>query len=713
MYNVQLVEFDSYGNYWVGTDGGLYIYSPDSQDFKYLRAPVDLSSNEVTAMIWDERAERMIIGYRNGAIDMISIKNNELGKIISNLDIASTDFPIKRINSFAIEGEKLYIGGEFGFTTLLPDQNIILEDTKKIADLPVNSTVNDIKILGGNIYAATEYGLAYASLSSVSLADPNVWQIVKQDADFDFNIRQLTIYDNGLSAMSGMDILRLQTDTLTLLKNTEPMGLLHFTASDDELYYLDSFNIETLKGGRIGNFDLDINNITYHDNALYIGTTRNSLVIYNLASEDTTYISPATPQGNSVKKIYIDEVNNEVYYTLGDAAPVGVQRLTADGWKIYNSRLDPQLPDVATEDVERIGDELFIATFGGGIHRYNLATGEYIKRYYSGNTEIDPIVGDFTTVTDLQLDDEGVLWAVVPGENTGGSVFAYWDPENDTWRGLDNQANNDRWFNIMEIDIFGNKWAGGYIANDDGLLYFGDGRTRETSDDTWGTLSRTRYPLLLANNHNDLKSDNEGNLWVATAAGLTVLLNPGGVVNGNSPVFVEKPEFSGTTVTALAVDAVNNVYVGTQRGISLYGPDGEEIIASLNTSNSDILTNDITDIAIAADGTIWVGTTAGLFSVESSYTLPSADYSLDIFPQPFRPRVHDGLTIKNLAPDTDIRIMTPSGDFINSFKTTSGTFIWDGRDANRRLVAPGVYVIIATSLSSEVSAVAKFAVTNN
>jgi hypothetical protein len=63
-----------------------------------------------------------------------------------------------------------------------------------------------------------------------------------------------------------------------------------------------------------------------------------------------------------------------------------------------------------------------------------------------------------------------------------------------------------------------------------------------------------------------------------------------------------------------------------------------------------------------------------------------------------------------LAENSEIKIMTLSGEVVKTLFSNSKTIIWDGRDEGRRRVSSGVYLISTSSGNSEKSGVIKFAV---
>ena len=153
------------------------------------------------------------------------------------------------------------------------------------------------------------------------------------------------------------------------------------------------------------------------------------------------------------------------------------------------------------------------------------------------------------------------------------------------------------------------------------------------------------------------------------------------------------------SVNAIAVDPLNQKWVGTNEGLLLVNSDGSRLLASFTAQNSALLSNQIRSIAIDADkGIVYVGTDEGLTSFETPYIKPVESYEeLFIYPNPFY--VNSGtnlLTIDGLVQDTDIKILSISGALIAEFSSPGGrTAYWDGKDDSGDFVSTGVYIIVA------------------
>lgn len=111
------------------------------------------------------------------------------------------------------------------------------------------------------------------------------------------------------------------------------------------------------------------------------------------------------------------------------------------------------------------------------------------------------------------------------------------------------------------------------------------------------------YTTSQLNNKNALVIDNTGNKWVAFQK-----IGIGKFDGTNWAMFnAVNSLLPSDTVNALAVDASNNIWIGTSKGVAKF--DGINWII-FNTSNSSIPANNILSVAVSGTD-IWVGTRSG------------------------------------------------------------------------------------------------------
>jgi len=117
-------------------------------------------------------------------------------------------------------------------------------------------------------------------------------------------------------------------------------------------------------------------------------------------------------------------------------------------------------------------------------------------------------------------------------------------------------------------------------------------------------------------------------------------------------------ELISDAVTALALDVDGRVWIGTRRGLTIYGDDG---VTSLRAAQSSLPDDRITALLSDTAGRMWVGTEAGVSVWEDGtwITHEAADMGLPV------------ATVRALAEGLDGRMWVG---------TRTGAAIWDGSD---------------------------------
>ena len=182
---------------------------------------------------------------------------------------------------------------------------------------------------------------------------------------------------------------------------------------------------------------------------------------------------------------------------------------------------------------------------------------------------------------------------------------------------------------------------------------------------------------------------------------MNIISNVNAVLTSSNPQLKITNSFSvrQQTVNALAVDPLNQKWLGTNQGLFLLSTDGTQLISTLDSKNSPLLSDIIESIAIdEKSGKVYVGTANGLTAFDTPSILPVENFSgLNIYPNPLV--ISDGsklVTIDGLIRNTDIKIVTVAGKLVREFTSPGGrTAFWDGRDNDGNLVNSGVYIIIA------------------
>jgi hypothetical protein len=157
-------------------------------------------------------------------------------------------------------------------------------------------------------------------------------------------------------------------------------------------------------------------------------------------------------------------------------------------------------------------------------------------------------------------------------------------------------------------------------------------------------------------------------------------------------------------VNSIAVDPLNQKWVGTNAGVFLLSPDGTQQLALYTVDNTGgkLIDNDVKSIAVdEKTGTVYFGTNSGLASLTTSAAAPKTAFDeLRVYPNPYRVPSSVLLTVDGLMENSTLKILTTDGVLVREVQTPGGRLgYWDGTDQKGNVVASGIYIIAAYSAS--------------
>lgn len=221
--------------------------------------------------------------------------------------------------------------------------------------------------------------------------------------------------------------------------------------------------------------------------------------------------------------------------------------------------------------------------------------------------------------------------------------------------------------------------------------------------------------------------DIDGNIWLGTNAG-PFYLTPS-QINSDRNVLTQfkVPRndgtnyadylLSGVDISAIAVDAAGRKWFGTNgSGVYLISRDNIEQIQHFTTSNSPLLSDNITAITINHDtGEVFFATENGLCSYMSNAVTAADNMSKDnvyAYPNPVTPDFTGSVTIVGLSLDADVKITTANGVLVNKGRSNGGLYSWDCCDLSGRRVTSGIYMVQTATADGSGGTVCKVAVVN-
>ena len=699
---------------WSATDGGGFLYDISNNSFKTFLKTDGLNGVSLTAVTIDNSG-KIWFGSNSGIID---VYNPETKSFKTILDIFNSDKSSKRINELSSSGDTIIVSTDFGISLINANNYFFFDTFFKFGDFPSNSRVNSA-LKTSLLYTSTDQGAAIQKAGATNLSAPESWNVYRASNGLPSNnVRKIVSFKDtilaatagGLAFFDGNNWLSYIPELNNKFVNDIiPKGDSLLIISDNKDVFLYYGNTLTQLFSTPGN---NLYTIDYSSSEEILIGTNNGI----LKLSDNSFIYPNGPNANLFPDMAVDG-NGILWSASGtDVSGVGYYKFDGTNWYNFNRSNTPQLPTNAYHTVYISPDNtIYLGNWGNGF--IAISPDGSITNYNGENTGMQGINvnADFLVVDGFAKDSKNNLWVL----NYGAIDRKILSMQNSQqqWNHFSVPPSGsqyiDRYFNLV-IDQYNTKWFCSQGAKQ-GLYYFNEGDDIEsTQDDVSGLLDNSSG--INDNFISSISVDRRGDLWVGTSLGVNIITNINSVLSGSSQSLRISSVFSlrQQTVTAIAVDPLNQKWIGTNQGLILINSDGTSLLATLNTTNSPLPSDQITSIAIDENsGTVYIGTDRGLTSFITTSVKPKEAFEeLFVYPNPLLLNKNDNLvTIDGLIRDTDIKILTISGKLVKEFSSPGGRIaIWDGTDDFGELVASGIYFIIAFDKEGNSVATSKIAV---
>ena len=705
MYESRDIDFDSQGRLWAVTAGGVYNYNFETDEYREFRNIDALLTLNTTAIACDTARKKIFIGTGEGYLEIVS-ENYEWSH---DLSIKDYDTPNPTINDIKIIDDKVFIAGGFGMAIFNPVNDRFIETILKFGTFPSNTEIYYMEVFQGDLWVMTNNGLASISLDAPNFG-PDNWnnygpEVGVPDDLLGMNVAKGKLYIHDLKKISV-----LESDTFQIAYEDRIFGM---GGGGNKLYFTAGWNFMELDQGGIPlEFDdiiTDIQVVDRNDDLMvFLHFRDNGLGFYQ--GDTIRYLVPQTPAANQFVSMDVDSEGR--LWTCSDGTKnsgLGFNYLEDDKWFNFDKVNYPDLENITTYYKIKAHDNgiISVSSWGHGVLLLENSSGNWIFDYIDQNDF--PDLGNYPVIGASDIDRYGTIWFVVYGGDESGPLLLSLDSQGN-WEEYDNYLGvNKRFYSQLEIDINGTKWLGS--TNAMGLYYFNETNTPgNINDDKYG-LFATYNSNILDMDQSALAVDKNGWLWIGTVSGMSVMINPSSVISGATTVIrKEISDLSSQKINDIVVDALNNKWIATNNGVWIFDQEGI-YVDNITVSNSPLSSNEVLSLAHDPNtGRIFFGTKFGLSVAKSLSVKPDIVYDIKCYPQPYDPGKQDELIIEGLAADTDIRIVTIGGKLIRNIRAYGRTAVWDGRDERGDLVSSGVYLILASSETTDEDSVAKIAV---
>lgn len=651
------------------SEGALFSVSRSDEAIHYYNRLSGLSDANIASINYDYSTGLLLILYANGNIDLL----NDEGDVwnIADLRIKQLSGTSKVANNVTMYNGYAYLAMQFGIMQINMRRHEIA-DTYYVGEDGMDVNVMSVGFSGDSIYALASNRL-YAAALTDNLVDYHVW-------------KSGPLNDLLIDKFTNLQTLPQATDTIH--------------------YHGDTF----IAAGSDGIVQLAANG-TYHN---YVPNGPSTNMPYNMTVFGNRLI--AVPGGRWAQEFH---------------RPAHVMIYDNGSWTNIRNEQIADLPDwmprldfVSTAIDPANPRHFFVASYGTGLYEYIDDAYSRHFSFYNSPNGLEKAAADangyyYTRVDGPAFDTDGNLWMMNAGGYANNICILARDG---SWRSfnmyqgarrivfetpgqilVDRNRPNHKWIPSLRSSSSAGSPVGLGLIDDNGTpLDHSDDRMAFYSSfvDQFGST-------VTPDNIYSIAQDNEGAVWVGTNEGVfSIPANHNFFqsnaclrykINRNDGSGLADFMLSSESIRAIAHDGGNRHWFGTAgNGVFLIQYRDVDDVATIyhfTTANSPLPSDNIFSIAILPEtGEVFFGTESGLASFRSDASAPHENFSTAyVFPNPVRPGYEGNITFSGLMEATYVKVVDEAGNLVFSTRSNGGMAVWNGRDANGRKVAPGVY----------------------
>lgn len=753
----EVVEAD--GVIYSVMSGNLMAYDTHTTEVQYIdRINSGLSAKGIQLLGYSKTQHSLVIVYKDGNIDLYSIRTGEVWNLPQFHDNPDNDFALNKIRVY---GDNAYIATNEGFLIISVKDKILK------GRFPIGATYA-VTEFNGQVYAATMEGQVMTIGINDNMLDRTQWKLATEKTAVDLVASDTFLYftclhNDKTEVTKDYGIWVIRKDGVELRVTAWAPSMLNYDHGRLVGYGSNILAFATNSPLASSGFfyQKTFNSITPASDGGY-WVARNGEGIVHHVQHDNEFVADANPiHGDGPQyelPYFLDFCGDRLFMAAGRLDPLDRDNRPYyaawrdsddDEWHKFE---EPYGGDAGTgpwlrknhdfENVSSIAQDPFDPTHhfvtSGRQGLFEYRNGKLVKQYTEGSPAgfLRSCSGsrsyDYVRTSGAVFDKEGNLFLANSGGGGAVDTIIWCLKRDGTIKGFFYPTISDgSCFEKSLIDQKGRLWFTQFRTagmNAGFLCMDFNGTLDNTKDDVYtyrtsftnqdGTGVSFQQALAIA-------EDKTGRIWLGTETGLYVVDNPD---EWSSPDFlitqvkVPRPDgiyadylLSGTPVSAIAVDGANRKWIGTAGdGVYLVSDDGVTLIHHFTKSNSPLISDIIWSIAChPKNGEVFIGTDVGLVSYHSDASEAEESLSRDnlrVYPNPVRPDYSGPVVLDGLVYDSDVKVVSSAGHTVAAGTSVGGTFTWNGRGPSGERVGSGIYYFMVASPDGKESTVAKVAI---
>lgn len=711
---------------YVGGTSGLFSLNTSTSEVQRLNTIQGLSELNVAVVKYDSESKALFVGYESTNIDILY----QNGTSLEHID-DFTKFKVSDVFRYNVVGTKTihdvyfyqkmaYICTSFGIVVYDIQKREVRDSYLNIGTGGVVPDVLGIAIANNKIYASTNLGVMEANLNAPNLSNYIFWNIVTDTIKKE-TTRNITTFNNKIYAV---------IDSVFKVYSGNGIWLPYSGINKHTLFGYDIFDNSLLTMHENGFLIEDVNGKkdSLAESFPVMAILLNGFIWfikddYGLIGKpvsgigDLKFILPAGPKFNDA--FSLDYNNNKMWVMAGKYSPrlepsysnakfYSIENYNVKYYSSVNLNAFDTVRDCAVSASSKDGTHTYIGTFGSGLLEFIngdltnvLGTGPPANFMYRKGANVDGV-----KITGLAYDNKNQLWAV---NFLSSSTPLYCRLIDGTWRSfsINGLLGTRDVTGKVVIDNYGTKWIRTYEGN--GLLAFNENDINDPSDDEVRLLNDQKGQGALASKDVQcLAVDQDGEVWIGTGNGVSVIGSPRRVFDLDAPdartPYVREgsigiPLLQYENVTAIEVDGANRKWIGTRNGLWLFNADGSKALKYFNIENSPLFSNNIIDLEIhQTTGELYIATDKGLIVYKTDAVAGGEEFGdVYAYPNPVRPGYTGTIAIKGLIADCIVKITDVAGNLVYETTSNGGEATWDGNDFSGHRASSGIYLVFASN----------------